>query len=174
MIRSSGWWVFVVYLPIYAIEAGLDERIGGFSLSLSSLMLFGTPLMLRWMEARSLRRAVRTGFMGAGLAMICAMGLSGYPWLAVAALMVSTLFLLLLDVSGGLPFLLAVKPSERTEMAAVYSTFRDVSGIFTPGLAWAVLLFAPLPGLFGAMGLALLGCWALAGTLVHRLGHKRG
>ena len=174
VIRSSGWWVFVVYLPIYAIEAGLDERIGGFSLSLSSLMLFGTPLMLRWMEARSLRRAVRTGFIGAGLAMICAMGLSGYPWLAVAALMVSTLFLLLLDVSGGLPFLLAVKPSERTEMAGVYSTFRDVSGIFTPGLAWAVLLFAPLPGLFGAMGLALLGCWALAGTLPHRLGHKRG
>jgi len=173
VIRSSGWWVFVVYLPIYAIEAGLDERIGGFTLSLSSLMLFGTPLMLRWMEARSVRRAVRTGFMGAGVMMIAAFALAGLPWAAVTALMVSTLFLLLLDVSGGLPFLLAVKPSERTEMAAVYSTFRDVSGIFTPGLAWTVLLFAPLPGLFGAMGLSLLACWALGGTLPARLGRKR-
>ena len=92
---------------------------------------------------------------------------------AAAALMVSTRFLLLLDVSGGLPFLLAVKPSERTEMAAVYSTFRDVSGIFTPGMAWLVLLVAPLPGLFAAMGLSLLACWGLAGTLPERLGRKR-
>jgi MFS family permease len=173
VMRSSGWWVFVVYLPIYAIEAGLDERIGGFSLSLSSLMLFGTPLMLRWMEARSVRRAVRTGFMGASLTMIAAFLLAGFPWFAVAALMIATLYLLLLDVSGGLPFLLAVKPSERTEMAAVYSTFRDVSGIFTPGLAWVVLLVAPLPGLFAAMGLVMLGCWGLAGTLPERLGRKR-
>ena len=31
-----------------------------------------------------------------------------------------------------MPFLMAVKPSERTEMSAVYSSFRDVSGILTP------------------------------------------
>ncbi|MDO9525218.1 MAG: MFS transporter [Gemmobacter sp.] len=170
VIRSSGWWVFVVYLPIYAIEAGLDNRIGGASLSATSVMLFGAPLMLRWMQAHSVRRAIRTGFMGAGLAFCLASALSGFPVVAVAVLMGATLFLLLLDVSGGLPFLMAVKPSERTEMAAVYSSFRDVSGIFTPGLAWAVLLIAPLPMLFAAMGAALFGCWALAGRLHPRLG----
>ena len=53
---------------------------------------------------------------------------------------------MLLDVAGGLPFLMAVKPSERTEMAAVYSSFRDVSGILTPGVAWLVLLVAPASG----------------------------
>lgn len=176
VIRSSGWWVFVVYLPIYAVQTGLDQRVGGFALSASSALLFATPLMLRWMQAKSLRRAVRAGFAGAAICFVAgtAMALAGLPWGVVAALLAGTTFLLLLDVAGGLPFLLAVKPSERTEMAAVYSSFRDVSGIFTPGLAWAVLLVAPLPWLFAAMGVALGGCWALAGRLHPRLGAARG
>jgi len=49
-----------------------------------------------------------------------------------------------------------------------------VSGIFTPGLAWAVLLVAPLPWLFAAMGVSLGACWALAGRLHPRLGAARG
>ena len=62
--------------------------------------------------------------------------------MAVAA---SSFFLILFDIAAGLPFLMAVTPSERTEMSAVYASFRDVSGILTPGAAWAVLLVAPLP-----------------------------
>lgn len=176
VIRSAGWWVFVVYLPIYAVEAGLDKRVGGLALSVSSALLFATPLMLRWMQARSVRRAVQAGFAGAALCFVAGTGVAliGQPWGVVAVLLAGTTFLLLLDVAGGLPFLLAVKPSERTEMAAVYSSFRDVSGIFTPGLAWAVLLVAPLPWLFGAMGLCLGACWALAGRLHPRLGAPRG
>ena len=38
-------------------------------------------------------------------------------------------------MTGGLPFLLAVKPLQRTEMSAIYSSFRDVSGMVTPGVA---------------------------------------
>lgn len=175
VIRASAWWVFVVYLPIYAVQSGLDERVGGFALSLSSGMLFLTPLMLRWMQARSVRIAVRAGFMGAALTFFAAtlIAWADLPWGVVVVLSAGTIFLLLLDVSGGLPFLMAVKPAERTEMAAVYSSFRDVAGIFTPGLAWVVLLIAPLPWLFGAMGMALLGCWGLAGKLHPRLGSKR-
>jgi hypothetical protein len=82
-------------------------------------------------------------------------------------------FLVLLDVSAGLPFLMAVKPSERTEMAAIYSSFRDVSGILTPGVAWLVLMVAPLPGIFAAAGVALLSASALAGRLHPRLGVAR-
>lgn len=176
VVRSSGWWVFVVCLPIYAVEAGLDRRVGGLALSISSGMMFVTPLMLRWMQARSVRRAVRAGFMGAALCFCAAtaLGVAGLPWGVAAVLIAGTGFLLLLDVAGGLPFLLAVKPSERTEMAAVYSTFRDVSGILSPGLAWAVLLVAPLPWLFAAMGGLLAGCWAAAGVLHPRLGAARG
>lgn len=171
--RSAGWWVFVVYLPIFAIEGGLNQRIGGITLSLASALMFTTPLMLRWMQARSVRHAVRTGFVFAAAGFCLAAALAWQPWLAVGALMAAAVYLVLLDVCGGLPFLMAVKPSERTEMAAVYSSFRDVSGIVTPGLAWVVLLVAPLPMLFAVMGGLLLGCWALAGRLPRRLGTAR-
>ena len=80
---------------------------------------------------------------------------------------------MLLDVVGGLPFLMAVKPSERTEMSAVYSSFRDVSGILPPGAAWLVLLVAPLPGVFAAAGVGLISAFAVAGRLHPRLGNLR-
>jgi len=78
--------------------------------------------------------------------------------------------LVLLDTCAGLPFLMSVKPSERTEMSAVYSSFRDVSGILSPGIAWLVLQFFPLVGVFALAGLALLGGWLLAGRLHPQLG----
>jgi hypothetical protein len=165
--------VFVVYLPIYAIEAGLSERVGGITLSLASALMFLTPLILRGMQRRSIRHAVRVGFAMAAVCFVAATLLAGWPWAVVAVLMVASFFLVLLDACGGLPFLLAVKPSERTEMAAVYSSFRDVSGIVTPGLAWGVLLVAPLPVLFAAMGALLAGCWALSASLPARLGVPR-
>ena len=87
--------------------------------------------------------------------------------------MAGSFFLILLDVCGGLPFLLAVKPSERTEMSAIYSSYRDVSGILTPGGAWLVLLVAPISGVFVAGGAALIAAWALAGKLHPRLGLAR-
>jgi MFS transporter, ACDE family, multidrug resistance protein len=79
----------------------------------------------------------------------------------------------MLDVAGGLPFMMAVKPSERSEMAAVYSSFRDVSGIATPGMAWLVLWVAPLNFIFAASGLAFAGAFAIAGRLHPRLGALR-
>ncbi|GGB87544.1 MFS transporter [Marivita lacus] len=170
VIRSCGWWVYVVYLPIFAIQSGLGDQLGGIALSISNAALFVTPFMLRWMQRHSIRRAVRTGFLLAGLLFTTAAILSGLPWIAVLCMMTGSFFLILLDVSAGLPFLLAVKPSERTEMSAVYSSFRDVSGIMTPGVAWLVLLVAPLAGIFAAGGTALLGAWALSQTLPMRLG----
>jgi MFS transporter, ACDE family, multidrug resistance protein len=76
-------------------------------------------------------------------------------------------------VVGGLPFLMAVKPSERTEMSAVYSSFRDVSGIVTPGVAFLVLLLAPLPVVFAACAGGMAAAWGMAGRLHPRLGDPR-
>ena len=88
----------------------------------------------------------------------------------VALLMLGAYFLVLLDICGGLPFLMSVKPSQRTEMSAVYSSFRDVSGILSPGLAWLVLQFSPVAGIFAAGGLAMLAAWLVAGRLHPELG----
>ena len=173
VIRSCGWWIYVVYMPIFAIENGLGDKIGGIALSISNAALFATPFMLRWMQARSIRYAVRTGFCVSGVLFIVGGLAAGAPWVSVLFLMTASFFLILLDVSAGLPFLLAVKPSERTEMSAVYSSYRDVSGIITPGVAWLVLIATPISGIFAAGGAGLLVAWGLAARLHPGLGKGR-
>lgn len=174
VMRSCGWWVYVVYLPIFCIEAGLGDKVGGVALSLSNALLFASPVMLRYARAATVRTSVRFAFGACGVLFIAAAVLSPLPWATVICCMAAAVFLVLLDIVGGLPFLMAVKPSERTEMSAVYSSFRDVSGILTPGAAWMVLLIAPLPGIFAAAGIGLLTAWAIAGRLHPRLGQPRG
>lgn len=173
VLRSCGWWVYVVYVPIFAVENGLGEQVGGALLSVSNGFLFATPLMLRWMQARSVRHSVRVGFFLSGLLFLAAGGLGPWPFAALALLLGGTGFLILLDMCAGLPFLMSVKPSERTEMSAVYASYRDVSGILTPGAAWLVLLTAPLAGIFAVSGLSLLAAGGLAGRLHPRLGARR-
>jgi MFS transporter, ACDE family, multidrug resistance protein len=173
VMRSCGWWVYVVYLPIFCIEAGLGDKVGGIALSVTNALLFAAPALNRLGRRLSVRRSVRTAFGLCG-ALFCVAGLLAFlPWATVALVMTASLFLVMLDVVGGLPFLMSVKPSERTEMSAVYSSFRDVSGILTPGAAWLVLFVAPLPGIFVAAGVGLLASWAVAGRLHPRLGNPR-
>lgn len=170
VFRSCGWWVYVVYLPIYAIENGLPERLGGAVVSATYTVLFATPLMLRWVQRGSVRRAVRMGFLVSGAAFALAALAAPVPPVTVALLMLGACALILLDIAGGLPFLMAVKPSERTEMSAVYSSFRDVSGIVTPGLGALILMVLPVQGLFAAAGAGLLAMYLVAGRLHPMLG----
>lgn len=173
VLRSSGWWVYVVYLPIFCVEAGLGDQIASLAFSVSNALLLAAPVMLRWMQRRGLRRAMRQAFAAAAAAFLLA-GLGAvWPVMAIAGLFLGAVFLVMLDSFGGLPFLMAVRPSERTEMSAVYSSYRDVSGILTPGVAWLVLLVAPLPAVFVACAGGLTVAWAIAGRLHPRLGARR-
>ena len=173
VLRSCGWWIYVVYLPIFAVQNGLPEQLGGIALSISNGALFLTPLMLSFMQRSSVKTAVRTGFLMSGLLFLLAGVVQNIPMIAVACLMAGSFFLILLDVSAGLPFLLAVKPSERTEMSAIYASYRDVSGIVTPGVAWLVLLVSPIAGIFIAGSAGLASAWLLASKLNPKLGQSR-
>ncbi|MBS0563544.1 MAG: MFS transporter [Proteobacteria bacterium] len=173
VIRSCGWWVYVVYLPYFCIEQGLGNKVGGMALSLSNALLFIAPLMLRYARRASVRLSVRTAFGLCGALFLTAGLVSPLPWATVGAVMLASVFLVLLDVVGGLPFLMSVKPSERTEMSAVYSSFRDVSSILTPGVAWAVLAFAPTAAIFAACGAAMGAAFMVASNLHPRLGAAR-
>jgi hypothetical protein len=173
VMRSCGWWVYVVYLPIFCIEAGLGDKVGGIALSITNALLFAAPAINRLGRRLSVRRSVRFAFGAGGLLFLSAGLLALLPWATVALSMAASVFLVMLDVVGGLPFLMSVKPSERTEMSAVYSSFRDVSSILTPGAAWLVLWVAPLPGIFVAAGAGLVASWLVAGRLHHRLGVQR-
>lgn len=172
-IRSCGWWVYVVYLPIFCIEAGLGDTMGGICLSITNSLLFTSPFILRLVNRASVRRSVWGGFAFGAVLFILAGLASPLPWAAVALMLVGSVSLVVLDVAGGLPFLMAVKPSERTEMAAVYSSFRDVSGILTPGVAWLVLLAAPVAGVFVAAGAGMGLAAGIAARLHPRLGAPR-
>jgi hypothetical protein len=173
VIRSCGWWVYVVYVPIFCIEAGLGDKLGGSMLSGTNALLFTAPLMLRWVRRLGVRRAVWSAFAAGGLLFAFAALVAPLPALAVILLAAGSVTLVMLDVAGGLPFLLAVKPSERTEMAAVYASFRDVSSILTPGAAWLVLLVTPVAGIFAACGAAMLAAAGIATRLHPRLGATR-
>ncbi len=170
VVRSCGWWFYFVYVGIFALENGLGDKVGGIASSVANMGLFLAPLMLRWMRKHSVRTAVRAGCLGGGVFFIAGTLVSPWPWATVTTLVLGTVFLVLLDTCAGLPFLMAVKPSERTEMSAVYSSFRDASGIMSPGIAWVVLQFAPIEGLFAVAGLALLAAWLVAGQLHPDLG----
>ncbi|MCW3780540.1 MFS transporter [Defluviimonas salinarum] len=174
VLRSSGWWVYIVYLPIFCIEAGLGDQVASAAFSVSNTFLFLSPLMLRWMQRRGLKRAIRITFAACAACFLLAAFGQVWPPLAVIALFTSSLFLVMLDAFGSLPFLMAVRPAERTEMSAVYSSYRDVSGILSPGVAWLVLLALPITGVFAACAGGLASMIALAGRIHPRLGEPRG
>lgn len=170
VIRGCGWSVYLVYVGIFAVQAGLPDTVGGLAASIASASLFLTPIMLRWMRRRTVRHAVRVGFGAAGLCFVAAMITAPWPAPAIGWLVLGGFFLVLLDLCGGLPFLMAVRPAERTEMSAVYSTFRDLAAVATPGLAWVVLQVAPLSVVFGAGGVLLLSAWWVSGFVHPNLG----
>jgi MFS family permease len=171
--RSCGWWVYVVYLPIYALENGLGSSLGGLLLSLTNSLLFITPLMLYLLRRLGVKTAVRSGFLLAGVFFSLAGLVGDWPLVAIGLLLAGSFAMIFLDICGGLPFLMAVKPSDRNEMSAVYSSFRDVSAIVTPGASAVVLLFAPLATVFAFGGGLLLISWMVAAKLNPRLGVVR-
>lgn len=173
VIRSCGWWVYVVYVPVFCIESGLGDKLGGIMLSISNATLLISPLMAAWVRKRSVRVAMRLTLAYCAVLFCAATVLAPLPSLAMVCLFFAAFGLVMLDVAGGLPFMMSVKPSERAEMAAVYSSFRDVSGIATPGMAWLVLWVAPLHFIFAASGLAFAAAFAIAGALHPRLGTPR-
>ncbi|MEZ5777685.1 MAG: MFS transporter [Paracoccaceae bacterium] len=172
-IRSFGWWVYIVYLPIFCIENGLGDQVGSFAYSASNLMLLGSPFMLRWMQPRGLRFGVRFAFWAAAFFFLITSVAGYWPPLAVIGFFLGSIFLVMLDAFGSLPFLLAVRPAERTEMSAVYASYRDVSGILAPGAAWLVLLVMPITGFFAVSAFGLFLTGMVAGRMHPKLGMKR-
>lgn len=119
------------------------------------------------------RLSVIGSFSIAALAFGLAWAATDQAWWTITALFIRSFALIMLDVFGSLPFLMAVKPSERTKMSAVYSSYRDASGILVPTAVWIILLMSPISGIFAVTGLAL-GSMALLATKLHpRLGAEK-
>lgn len=152
--RYAWWAMFMIYVPIYAVQSGLGEMAGGLIVSLGAGFTFLMPLWGWYARAVGMRRVLVGGYLAAGLVTLLVATVSSQPWLAAALLVVSALFMVTIDAVGNMPFMLAVRPRERAEMTTVYATYRDMGEIVPPGLFSLLLQSFTLPVVFVVTGLA--------------------
>lgn len=141
--RSMYWVALFIYGPIYVSEAGLPVWVTGVMLSVVSGFLWLSPMVRRAADRFGTRSVIMTGFLmlSAGLA---GLGLLRDPQpLGVVLWIASAVGASFVDVLGNIPFMRTVRPRERVPMTAVFSTWREMSTLLTPGLAALVLVFAP-------------------------------
>jgi len=165
--RSAWWSMFFIYAPIYVVRSGLGEQWSGAIVSVGMMMVFLVPVW-GWVGRQiGLRRLLMTGYLLAGGMTVVVAVVAATPWLGVAALALAAFGASVIDGAGNVPFLRAVHPYERSEMTAVFSTFRDVGQLAPPGV-FAILLKAfDLPAVFAAGGLAMM-CLAFVSKFVPR------
>ena len=167
--RSSFWLMFFVYAPIYVVSVGLSDVIAGAIVSLGSSALFLVPLW-GWIGRRhGFRLVLVSGYSLAGFTLLSLIAASGSAWLGVTLLLVAAFAMGIVDGAGNLPFLRSVEASERREMTAVFSTYRDMGQLVPPGAFAMILNFFALPAIFLTMGGVLCGmalyCRRLSRTL---------
>ena len=75
---------------------------------------------------------------------------------AALVLVLAAMATTVIDAAGNSLFLRAVRPHERSEMTAVFVTYRDVAQLAAPVICSALLAFLPLPAVFFASG-AMMG-----------------
>ena len=159
-VRSAWWTMFFIYAPIYCVEYGLGEGWAGFILSAASAFMLFVPLWGRLGRHIGLRALLAMGYLGTGLLSLAMGFAAGWPTLGVTLLLSAAFVAALIDAAGNALFLRAVHPHERPEMAAVFSTYREIAKIGPPGLCAAVLIVFPLPAVFVVAGaFAVAGAW---------------
>lgn len=160
-LRSAWWMMFFIYTPIFAVEAGLGAELGGLMVSAGNGLLFLAPAIGRIVERKGVRWTIVVAFLlGGGMTLAAALMAVIEPALAAVLLVVAAIAAVALDVSGNLPFLRSVRPSQRAGMTTVFVTYRDFSEVAPPGVFGLILTVLPLPFVFVASALSLFaGAW---------------
>jgi len=161
--RENWWWMIYLYVPVYAERHGLVVPVfgielpaGGLALSFFSALALLAPLWGGVMRRIGMRRHVMTGMTVAAVLVAIAGLLLDDPWVAILLILISAVPLSATDATGNIPFLRAVRSRERTEMAMVYGTYRDMVGLVVPTVFTLLLLVFELDAVFFATAAALL------------------
>ncbi len=164
--RVMFWACFVIYTPLYAIEIGLGQGVGGLLVSLGSGFMLLMPLW-GWVARRfGIRRLSLIGFPVAALSMTAAGLLSAWPWLSALFLVCGAGAMTAIDGYGNALFFRACKPSQRMAMTPIFSAHRDLANI-TQAVVFVVLLsFFPVQVVYLTLGLVLFGL-ALLSLKIH-------
>ncbi|MEQ8369186.1 MAG: MFS transporter [Alphaproteobacteria bacterium] len=166
----AGWWgMFFIYGPIFVVQNGMPESTGGLLASAGTAFLFIIPAR-GWVSRRYGLRWLMLGAYGAtGILTPLAALATGWPSLVVVLLIMAAFAAIAIDAAGNVLFLRAVHPHERTEMAAVFGTYRDLSQLGPPGLFALVLRFLPLPAVFVIAGGWMVGLALLCRHIPRRM-----
>ncbi len=153
-VTRSVFYVSVfTYVPMYVLSAGLDEALGGYFISASTLVLFAGPFLTRFVPLVGVRRLIMCAFFLAAFCLIVAGNLSQQQaYLVLALMLASTVSASVLDIVGNLPFMRLVKPEERTEMSVVFYTWRDVSFALTPLIGGFIIMLGGIEAVFIVLG----------------------
>ena len=153
MARSCWWTMFVIYTPIYATQSGLGELTGAAIVSIGTAWTVSVPLW-GWVARRyGVRKLLQWGFLLTSALTFLVFVATDMPKLACAILVFSALGTTMLDGVGNVLFYRAVRPHERSEMSAVFVTYRDTGQILTPGVYAVLLNYFALPVVFSTAAL---------------------
>ncbi|MGI9302626.1 MAG: MFS transporter [Gammaproteobacteria bacterium] len=150
LARSCWWTMFVIYTPIYAERSGLGELTGAALVSIGTAWTLSVPFW-GWVARRyGVRSLMQVGFFITSALTTLVYIYAGSPIVASIVLVVSALGATMLDGVGNVLFYRAVHARERAEMTAVFSTYRDLGQLATPGLYAVLLTFLTLPVVFSS------------------------
>ncbi|MDH3377274.1 MAG: MFS transporter [Gammaproteobacteria bacterium] len=150
LARSCWWTMFVIYTPIYAARSGLGELAGAALVSIGTAWTLSVPFW-GWIGRRyGIRYLLRAGFFLTGALSTLVYLYAGSPVIASAILVISALGATMLDGVGNVLFYRAVRSRERSEMTAVFVTYRDFGQLATPGLYSVLLAVFSLPVVFSS------------------------
>ena len=159
--RSCWWSVLFTYGPIAMVSGGAGQTAGAALVSLSNALLFVSPLFGRLGRRLGLRVTIILSFVLLSLSTMAA-GLVEGPYAMMALLLVGSIFTTQLDSVGNIPFLRAVRGSERAEMVTVFRTYIDLSDLIPVAVFTVLLRWLPVETVFVVTGAAMLIFAALA------------
>lgn len=153
LARAAWWSTFIIYTPIFAVDAGLGDVAGGALVSAGVATVYSVGLWGKLGRRYGFRSLLIYGYSLSGVASIVVTILAGSAWTGAALLLLTAFVTASIDAAGNVPFLRAVRPLEREEMTGVFSTYRDASQLLPPAIFAVLLRFAPVYAVFGVAGL---------------------
>jgi len=168
--RNAWWAMFFIYTPIYAVQSGLGEVAGGVIVSLGTGLLFLMPIWGWCVRRFGIRRILVSAFGCGGVLTLAVAAGMDTPWLAAVFLLAAAFSMTVMDAAGNMPFMLAVRPSERARMTSVYATYRDMAELAPPGLFSVLLRAFDLGAVFVVGGASVLMLAGLCRRMHPRLG----
>lgn len=170
LIRSSLWVIFYVYVPIFSVACGWSPSAAAGLLSLSTATLMLAPFWGRLVRQFGIRGVLTVGYglAGACLLLTAAAALWAPP-IAPLFLLGTALVISSVEGAGNVPFLRATRPHERSAMAGIYMTYRDISQFAPLALFSLILAVSPLAGAFAVAAGILFGAACLSQSIHPRL-----